>query len=236
MLVPARLFVPIQVVVGEHAAELNGSRGCAARVQVNHNVHAVAAGLAHGFHAARRMLQGGGTLDQLRNRDGHGFHGCETRGDTLLHTRAEFIGLRRFVHAFQTAAAQVVIKTKSVAYRSAQKLAHRLAQFFTFDIPERLIDAADGGHIRDTAAPEVLPVHGLPEVLDAPRVLPDYQHGNVLNCAHDALGFPFERGFTPADQVRLIGFDPYEDPVAHARIYNHGRDLGDFHLRSNGKP
>ena len=54
VLVPARFFVPIEVVVNQHAAELDGGGWSAARVQIEHDVDAIAAGLAHGFHASGR--------------------------------------------------------------------------------------------------------------------------------------------------------------------------------------
>ena len=167
-------------------------------MKIQHDVHAIAPGFAHGFYAARCVLEGPGAFNQFRNRNGHGFHCGKTGGDAVLHAGTELFGLESFVHTLQAAAAQVVIEAKRVAHRAAQQLADRLAQFFAFDIPQRLVDAAYGRHVGDAAAPEVLSVHGLPEVLNPPRILPDDQDGNVFDRAYHTFRLPFQRGFAPS--------------------------------------
>ena len=50
---PARLFIPIEIVVYEEPAELDGGGGGGASMKVEHDIHFIAGSLAHGFHAAR---------------------------------------------------------------------------------------------------------------------------------------------------------------------------------------
>ena len=66
---------------------------------------------------------------------------------TCMRSR-ELARLDGLVHAFQAAAAQMIVEAQRVAHRPAEQFADRLAQFFALDVPQRLVDAADGRHSR----------------------------------------------------------------------------------------
>ena len=148
------------------------------------------------------------------------------RADAL----GEVLGIGGPVHAFQSSAAQVVVIAQRVANRSAKQLADRLAGLLALDVPKRLVDAADGGHAGNAVAPEVLAMHDLPEMFDAPRVLADQQDREILDRSGDALRLPLQRRFAPAPQAGFAGLYLDEDPVAHARIDHHRGNSRDTHL------
>jgi len=230
---PAGLFVPVEIEVGEEAAELDGGGGRGAGVEVEHDVDVVADGVAHGFDAAHGALESGGAFDVLGDGDGHGLDGGESFFDALLDALGELGGLDGLVHVFERASAEVVIEAEGVADGAAEEVADGLAEVFALDVPEGLVDAAHGGVVGDAAAPEVLAMHDLPEVLDAARVLADEEDGEIFDGADYAFGLPFEGGFAPSVEAGLIGFDFDEDPVAHAGVDDQGGDLCDFHACSS---
>ena len=205
-------------------------------MQIKHDVDIVTGGLTHGRNTARRVLQCGRALDHLGNRNGQGLHGRETSFQALARAVGELLGLRALVDGLEVPAAQMVVKTQRVAHGTAEQLANRLPHFFALDVPERLVDAANGAHIADAGTPKILAMHDLPQMFDAARVLTDQQHRNVFDRAGDGLGFPLERGFAPAVKAGLIGFHLHEDPVAHACIHDHGGNSCDFHSRPIRNP
>jgi hypothetical protein len=97
---------------------------------------------------------------------------------------------------------------------------HRLAEILALDIPQGLIDSAQGRQVGDAAPPEILPVHDLPEVLNPPRILPDQQNRQVLHGPGYRLGFPFQGGLAPSIQSRLASIHPDEDPISHAGVHH----------------
>src|SRR5690606_22391494 len=131
---------------------------------------------------------------------------------------------------FHLPATQMAVEANIITYGSTPQLVAGCVQRFAENIPQRNVDAADGCRADDTVTvPEMLPIHHLPHVLDAPRVFADEQLADILNGANDRAGVPLERSFTPAPQAGLIGDDLDEDPVAHARMADVGFDGGDFH-------
>src|SRR5436309_3428203 len=84
------------------------------------------------------------------------------------------------------------------------------------DVPQRNVDPADRGAADDAVAvPEMLPIHHLPEMLDARRVFADEQLAEVLDRADDAARVPLQRRLAPAPEAWLIDDDFDEDPVPH---------------------
>ena len=175
MLRPARLLIPIEVVINEEPAELNGSGGSRAGMQVQHNIHAVSPGFPHGLDATRRILQYLGILDGLGHRNRHGFHGREAFGQAFLQEIDELGRLDGLIHSLEAAATQVIVKTQGIANRASKQLTDRPANFLSLDVPKGLVNSAHGAAIDDPAAPEILTVHGLPQVFHPAWILPNQQ-------------------------------------------------------------
>src|SRR5689334_16265198 len=91
--------------------------------------------------------------------------------------------------------------------------------YFAHYVPQSQINPADGSATHDAiAVPEVLSVHHLPQVLHTSWIFSHQQGLEIVYCAHDGARVPFQSGFSPAMQARLVGDDFDEDPVAHAGI------------------
>src|SRR6185437_11586438 len=106
----------------------------------------------------------------------HGFYGRESFFEALFDSFGEMLRLGGFIHAFERAATQMIVEAQPVADWAAQQLANGLVEFFAFDIPQGLVDAADGRVVGDAAAPEILAMHDLPEVFNAARVFSDQEY------------------------------------------------------------
>jgi hypothetical protein len=230
---PARLLIPIQVVVNQHPAELDRCGRRRSRVQIEHDVDAVTDGTAHSFHALRRLLQRGSALDVFRHRDWHRLERREAFRDTLPRQLGEVLGLAGFIHALERSAAKVVVQAERVPNGSAQHFAHRLARFFTLDVPKCLIDSAERAHVDDSAAPEILPMHDLPAVLHSQWVLSDQQFGQVFDRAHDSARLPLQSRFAPAIQSVLVSLDLNQHPVPHTGVHHKSADCRNLHLYSS---
>ena len=59
MFPPAGLLVPVEVVINQHPAELDGSCGSRAGMEVEQDIEPISAGVAHGFDALDGTLQHG---------------------------------------------------------------------------------------------------------------------------------------------------------------------------------
>ncbi len=126
------------------------------------------------------------------------------------------------------AARPVRVEADPVAAGAAEQRVHGQPRGLSGDVPERLLDAADRGHQHRPAAPERVPIHDLPEMLDPARVLALDQARELGDGGHDRLGLSLERRLSePGDS--LVGPHLDEHPVAHAAVDDEGLDLGDLH-------
>ena len=98
----------------------------------------------------------------------------------------------------KSADAPVAVDTDAVTHGATKKLVDGNAVVFPSDIPERLVNAGYGGHEDGAASEEGRPVHVLPVVLDAQRILADQVVSEFPYRAFHALGLSFEGSFTPA--------------------------------------
>ena len=139
--------------------------------------------------------------DQLAVRDGL-FHGAETV-ELLVLAHAGAVGAETFGHAgacriFQgTALGRGIaggIALHIFAALAAQQLPHRHAQRLAFQVPQRHVQRAQRMGLFAPRGIEIGPLHHLPVVLDAERVLADQQAGALFHGA----GFA---AFAHADQA-----------------------------------
>ena len=77
--------------------------------------------------------------------------------------------------------------------------------------------------------PEVLAIHGLPDMFNAAGILSHHQLGEILDGSHDTSGVPFQRGLSPAIKSWLVGEDLDENPVSHAGMTDVGFNGGYAH-------
>jgi hypothetical protein len=79
--------------------------------------------------------------------------------------------------------------------------------------------------------PEMLPVHDLPQVLNASGIFSNKELRQILNRPDHSPRVPFQSGFPPSKEARLIRFDPDKNPVSHPGMAYKGLDCGDFHVK-----
>ena len=139
---------------------------------------------------------------------------------------AAFHELARIVDDFRNlAAVGVRVAINSLAALSAQHLVHRHAGLAALDVPERLVDAADGVVQHRPVAPVRAVVAGLPGVFDAVRRLADEKRLQILlNCRVHQLRPLREGRAAVAVEAVLIGSD-LDDGEAQAG--GRGGDDGD---------
>ena len=126
----------------------------------------------------------------------------------------------------------MAVEPHIVPHFSAPEFMTGHAMHFPENVPESDVNSADGRAANDAVAvPEMLPIHHLPEMLDAAGILSDQQLGNVFNGANHGTRVPLQRGLAPAPQARLIRDDFDKNPVPHPRMADEGFDGGDFHDR-----
>ena len=140
-----------------------------------------------------------------------GLEGVPTLGDQILQRRGIASGM--LVHA------------DAVAGGAAEEFVDRNAQGLAGQVPQGLLDAAQGAGEDRAAAVEGVPVHGLPVMHDPGRVLADqvgFELGDGLGAGQGAaLG----DGLAQPDQA-FIGVDLEEQP---ARLDEEGFHPGDLH-------
>ena len=81
--------------------------------------------------------------------------------------------------------------------------------------------------------PEMLAIHHLPEMLDAPGIFADDQFATNPQSPRPHTRVPFQRGLAPTPQSRLIGEDFDKHPIAHPGVANMRFHRGDFHPRTS---
>ena len=124
----------------------------------------------------------------------------------------------------------MAIRPHIIPHRPTKHLRQRHVRHLAHDVPQREVDARDGRRAHDAVpVPEVLPVHHLPEILHARRVLTDKEMRHVLDRAHHAARVPLQRRLTPADEPRLIRDHFHKHPVSHPGMADERFDGGDFH-------
>jgi hypothetical protein len=122
-------------------------------------------------------------------------------------------------------AADPAVGLHLVAHQAAQQFVDRRAQDLALDVPQRLVDAGDRAHQDRAAAVEAGAVHGLPQVVDAGRVLPDQVGLEFLDRGFDGARAAFDDGLAPADDA-FVGVDFQEHPARRNTV---GGQFGDFH-------
>ncbi len=111
---------------------------------------------------------------------------------------------------------------------AAEELVERHAGGLGLDVPERGVDAGDGGHRHRAAPPVGAAVEVLPDILDAGGVAAD-QAGDdmLLEIGDDGLLAAVEGGVADAGQA-LVGEDLHGDEVAPGGA-DDDADVGDLH-------
>ncbi len=95
------------------------------------------------------------------------------------------------------AAAHVGIDPHAVARRAAEQLVDRHAQRLALDVPQGLLDAAQGAGEDRSAAIKGMAIDGLPMVHHLPRILADQVGGDLLHGDGARLCPSFEDRLAP---------------------------------------
>ena len=117
-----------------------------------------------------------------------------------------------------------------VAHRTAEEFRQGHVRHFADDVPQRQVDARDGGGAHNAVAvPEVLPVHHLPQMLGPRGIFAHEQVRHVFDRADDAARMPLQRRLAPADETGLIGDDFHKHPVSHPGMADKSFNSSDLH-------
>lgn len=136
-------------------------------------------------------------------------------------------------HLADVAARGVGIAVHGEARLAAEQLINGHSGAFAFDVPERLIESAEGVVENGTVAPVRAGVGGLPDVLDVVGVAPAAERVEVfLNGGFHRERALVERGAAQAVQAGFAGLDLHDDH-AHARLGRgeDGSHAGDLERR-----
>ena len=112
----------------------------------------------------------------------------------------------------RTVAADPAVHLHLVAHPPAQQVVDRHAEGLALDVPQGLVDAGDGAHQDRAAAIKAAAVHGLPQVVDAARVLADQEWRHLVDGRFDRARAPFDHRFAPADDA-FVGLDLEQHPA-----------------------
>lgn len=211
-----RLFDEQRLERLEFAQQRLGHRRADAAVEVDAEVDGVAEGFADFGHLDHRSVDRARAVDQLHFFGAVELEGVETQravvGD-LLDDRARAV------------AADPAIGLHAVAHQPAQQLVYRHAQRLALDVPQRLVDTGDRAHQDGAATVETGAVHGLPQVVDARRILADDIAGQFVYGGLHRTGAAFDNRLSPTGNA-LVGFDLEEQPARRSVV---GGEAGDLH-------
>ena len=130
-------------------------------------------------------------------------------------------GLRR-------GAAATLVDADAVAALAAEQPVHRHPGRLARDVPERVLDPADG-RVDDRAARKArVRVEVVPDTVDIAGIASGDPTLEVADGRRDRLVRPDRIGFTQADQS-LIGVDPHDERIPPGQWRGVGLDLRDLH-------
>src|ERR1700734_2416807 len=118
------------------------------------------------------------------------------------------------------------VDTHAIARGAAQQLIDGNSERLALDVPQRLIDAAQGAREDWTAAIEGMTVDGLPMVSDAARILADQVRLDFLDCLAAGERAAFGDGLSKPDNSG-VRVDLEEHP---ARLHQKGFEPGHFQV------
>ena len=185
-------------------------------VEVDADAHVRPHGVAGLGDPGHRLVHLAVAVDDLQLRGAVHLEG----GEALLDQCAG-----AFAHVGGAIAPGPGVHAHAVAYRAAQQLVHRHAQVTALEVPQRLVDAGDGAHQDRAAAVEAGAIEGVPQVLDAVRVLADQVVGKLMDGGLHGGGAALDDRFAPA-VAALVGLDLEEQP---ARRHLPGPESCDLH-------
>ncbi len=119
---------------------------------------------------------------------------------------------------------RVRVNANTVAGGAAQQFIDGHAERLAFDVPKRLIDAAESAGENGAAAIKSVPVNGLPMFSNRARVFADKIWLDLLHCFRAGEGAAFGDGFAQAGNPG-VGVDLEKEP---AGFHQKGFQFGDF--------
>src|SRR5258708_155629 len=114
----------------------------------------------------------------------------------------QFLCAEATIDRIRLAEAEMGIDLDAVAYPAAEQAPDRQAERFPKNIPERQLDAGDGGRADDAQSPEAQLVEAADDGFDIARITADDERSQVLDRADDGARLPFERRLAPTVEAR----------------------------------
>src|ERR1700722_2960743 len=180
----------------DFAQNNGGNRGTWPRMEVNGKIKIWPQALTQHLHMCN------GALDL-----GIGFHPFEQIGQLELE-RSHASGLRlvsKLTSLRQRPCGGMVVAAHTARIdRAAQHLVHRHVHYLAAYVPQRLVDAGNGGSEDWPTTIKAADIHELIEMLHLHGVAADDQVLEIHDASHGSAGLHFERSLTPA-RCSLVG-------------------------------
>jgi hypothetical protein len=209
----------------QHACDLERGRRVVNGVAVIHDVDVVA-------EREAQLLVLLVDRAQLRTRDAR--TGRDPRGDVGLHA-VEALGdppLRVPDPFLRRRPVEVRVHRHACLARTAQQCAHGDAEQLSLEVPERLVDPADGAGEHDAAGPvagAAVRIQVEVDLLDLERIAPDDVFPEVPDHLRDHGFLATVGGFANATDA-LVGEDPDVGPLATVvGLHELDGHVGDLH-------
>ena len=158
--------------------------------------------------------------------------GTGEAGNAALHANGFVAHFLVAGHIFKSVidvfAVGVGVDHKAFAALAAEKVVDRGIERFAFDVPERNVDGADGGHGDGTTTPIRAAIEVLPDVFGLERVAADQARDDVIGEITRDSEFAAVEGRVAETVDAFVGLDLQRNEVSSRRS-DVDVGLGDFH-------
>ena len=213
------LFEEQQVERRERPHEPRRARRPAAAVVVDHDVDRRADGVAQQGEPFGEDSQPLHLGKQHVVAPGAGLHRREAVRDVSLGVRD---------HLVRVVDADMGVEPDVIARGTAEQPVHRHPPRLAAQVPQRLVQAGDGGVDHRAAPPEAVPVEALPVVLHRQRIAADQHRAQLGDRRLHGPFLAFQGRLAPAIQVG-VGADLHDHPVSASSPGDRGADVLDLH-------
>ena len=205
-------------------------------MEVDHDFDVRADSRPQRLHHARDLVHLGQGRVIVRIGDEDCLEGAVALRDDFLRALDQRRRVERLVDGAHVAEAKMRVDAHLVAHLAAEQPPHGNAEVLAENVPQRHLDAGDRAHADHAEPPETCFLSDAHGLLDVAGIAADQQRREIFDGADHGARLPFERRLAPAEQAGFAGLDADEDPVAHVRVDDAGRDAGDLHRQILPQP